>query len=84
MLLLFDTMARRTASKPRGAQQGNDKGISRVKADALKDDLRTPSQEKGHKTFIASCFQKVELRGCEGAHGFYQRRVPLLFLRGYI
>lgn len=81
MLLLFDTMSRTTASKPQGVWQGNEKGIST--ADALKDDLRTQSQEEGHKKFIASHFQKVELKvGCF-FHGFYQLRIPSLILGGY-
>lgn len=61
MLLFFDTVSR-TASKPQGAWQGNEKGISRGKVDALKNDLRTASQEKGHKRCIANCFQKAELK----------------------
>lgn len=60
MLLVFYTMST-TASKPQGAWQGNQKGIPRMKLDALKDDFRTPSQEKRCNRFIANCFQKVEL-----------------------
>lgn len=61
MLLLFYTMST-TASKMQGACQGNQKGIPRMKLDALKDDLRIPSQEKRGDRFIANCFQKVELK----------------------
>lgn len=59
MLLLFYTMST-TVSKPQGAWQGNQKGIPRMKLDALKDDLRTPSQKKRCNRFIANCFQKAE------------------------
>lgn len=72
-------LPRRAASKPPGAWQGNEKGISRVKVD-----LRTPSQEKGHKRFIANHFQKVELKVVGFFQGFYQLRVPLVILGRYI
>lgn len=55
------------------------RGFSRVKVD-----LRTPSQEKGHKRFIANHFQKVELKVVGFFHGFYQLRVPLLIWGRYI
>lgn len=78
MLLLFYTMST-AASKAQEAWQGNKKGITRMKLDTLKDDLRTPSQEKRSKRFIADCFQKVELKiGRGDIHGFYQLRVSLL------
>lgn len=56
MLLLFDTMSRTTASKPQGVWQGNEKGIST--ADALKDDLRTQSQEEDHKKIYCQSLSK--------------------------
>lgn len=83
MLLLFCTRSA-TASKPQGAWQGNQKGIPRMKLDALKDDLRAPSQEKRCNRFIANCFQTVELKGGEGRggqgeiNGFDQLTVSLL------
>lgn len=82
-LLLFDTVSRGTASQPQGAWQGNEKWISRVTVYAFKDDFRAQNQEKGHKRFIASDFQKVELQ-IFFSHGFYKFRVPLLIFGGYI
>lgn len=61
MFLLFYTMST-AVSKAQEAWQGNQKGIPRMKLDTLKDDLRTPSQEKRYKRFTANCFQKVELK----------------------
>lgn len=89
MLLLFYTRST-TASKLQGAWQGNQKGIPRMKLDALKDDFRAPGQEKRCNRFLANCFQTVELKLEEGKggqreiHGFDQLTVSLLIQRGYI
>lgn len=49
-----------------------------MKLDALKDGIRTPSQEKKSNRFIVNCFQKVKLKIGWEIHGFYQFRVSLL------
>lgn len=79
MLLIFLYYVNNTF-KVTGNLAGKHKGIHRMKLDALKDDLRTPSQEKKCNRFIVNCFQKVKLKigGMWEIHGFYQLRVSLL------